>query len=374
MIMRRRFMSQSDYLQPLYFEAVSDGLKIRLILFDVEYRIGIDGEWKTLVAGEYTPPVKSGTKVFFKKESKGGLGCFDTNLDFNLGGDCRSLLYGDKVLKDSPLRFECFAELFKYTKVKEVEDSFLPATTLFEGCYRNMFYQCINLVNAPKLPAMTLAVYCYNSMFEGCTSLETAPELPAIALANSCYSNMFSGCKSLINAPELPATTLAERCYYFMFKNCTKLNYIKMLATDIPTTNCLDYWVSGVSSTGTFVKSKDATWNTTPGALDYDGVPAGWTVITEGQEGKTVNNVVMTIEEGGMLRPLTVTMEYPASSLLKLEYTTDNGITWKEHGATIPIGYTTFSKTEYHLLYDSVQYRLNPSEDDVYIYQFTIVE
>ena len=54
-----------------------------------------------------------------------------------------------------------------------------------------------------------------------------------------------------------------------------------MLATDISVNLCLSSWVNGVSSTGTFVKSKDATWDTTPGALGYDGVPAGWTVITE---------------------------------------------------------------------------------------------
>jgi hypothetical protein len=34
-------------------------------------------------------------------------------------------------------------------------------------------------------------------MFWGCTTLTTAPELPATTLAEGCYSNMFSGCSKL---------------------------------------------------------------------------------------------------------------------------------------------------------------------------------
>jgi hypothetical protein len=59
-----------------------------------------------------------------------------------------------------------------------------------------------------------------------------------------------------------------------MFEGCSKLNYIKMLATNISAGNCLTYWVSGVSSTGTFVKNKNATWNVT----GVSGVPNGWTI------------------------------------------------------------------------------------------------
>jgi hypothetical protein len=116
----------------------------------------------------------------------------------------------------------------------------------------------MNLVNAPKLPATTLKRYCYEVMFKGCTSL--------------------------VNAPELPATTLADFCYYGMFYGCTNLNYIKMLAINISPTKCLTNWVDGVSSTGTFVKNKNATWDTTPGALGDSGVPAGWTVVNDGEE------------------------------------------------------------------------------------------
>jgi hypothetical protein len=137
-----------------------------------------------------------------------------------------------------------------------------------------MFQGCTSLITAPELPATTLAGSCYDSMFYGCTSLTTAPELPATTLVNHCYYRMFDGCTSLTTAPELPATTLTSYCYYLMFNGCSKLNYIKMLATDISASYSLNNWVSGVSSTGTFVKNAIATWTTT----GISGVPEGWIV------------------------------------------------------------------------------------------------
>ena len=113
-------------------------------------------------------------------------------------------------------------------------------------------------------------------MFYGCTGLTQAPELPATTLAEYCYSYMFQKCTSLTQAPELPAATLVKYCYTYMFNGCKNLNYIKMLATDISASRCLFNWVSSVSSLGTFVKSKDATWSVT----GQSGIPSGWTVET----------------------------------------------------------------------------------------------
>ena len=152
----------------------------------------------------------------------------------------------------------------------------LPATTLVGRCYSNMFNGCTSLTTAPELPATTLADYCYFNMFNGCTSLTAAPELPATTLVEGCYSNMFNGCTSLTAAPELPATTLVNYCYNNMFQGCSNLNYIKAMFTTTPSPSYTNYWVSGVSSTGTFVKNRTATWTTT----GVHGVPSGWTVET----------------------------------------------------------------------------------------------
>ena len=139
-----------------------------------------------------------------------------------------------------------------------------------------MFNGSSSLTTVPVLPATTLASYFYANMFTHCTSLTTAPQLPATTVSDYCYEYMFYNCKSLTTAPELPATTLANQCYSGMFRGCSKLNYIKAMFTTTPSSSYTNYWVSGVASSGTFVKNKNATWNVT----GTYGIPSGWTVQT----------------------------------------------------------------------------------------------
>jgi hypothetical protein len=139
-----------------------------------------------------------------------------------------------------------------------------------------MFYTCKSLTTAPTLPATTLAEYCYSNMFQGCSSLTTAPELPALTLVANCYSNMFQRCSLLTTAPELPALTLVANCYRGMFQGCTNLNYVKAMFTTTPGTDYTQSWTSAVSSTGTFIKNSSATWE----LVGRDGVPTGWTIET----------------------------------------------------------------------------------------------
>ena len=49
-------------------------------------------------------------------------------------------------------------------------------------------------------------------MFIGCTSLTQAPVLPAETLAEDCYYNMFTKCTSLTNAyfPNLDSNTVID--------------------------------------------------------------------------------------------------------------------------------------------------------------------
>jgi len=65
--------------------------------------------------------------------------------------------------------------------------------------------------------------YAFQYLFYNCTAITDASELllPATTLADYCYGDMFHGCTSLTAVPELPATTLASRCYYYMFYGCT---------------------------------------------------------------------------------------------------------------------------------------------------------
>ena len=152
----------------------------------------------------------------------------------------------------------------------------LPATTLADNCYMNMFNACLSLATVPYnlLPATTLAPRCYMGMFSLCSTLTTTPTLPATTLADECYSNMFWNCSRLVNVSTLPATTLADRCYYQMFTNCTNLTNITCLATDISAYNCVTDWVHNVASNGTFTKAANmSSWTT-----GDSGIPTGWTV------------------------------------------------------------------------------------------------
>ena len=189
-------------------------------------------------------------------------------------GNIMSLL--DRKCERNSVPIQAFNSLFKYCEALTSAPT-LPATELGENCYNCMFRGCTSLTEAPALPAKVMAKVCYSGMFWGCTSLTKAPALPAIELAEYCYVGMFRDCTSLTEAPELPATELAGRCYGTMFTGCTNLSFVKALFTDEPSEETTKNWLSGVSPTGTFVKSKDATWD----FRGVNGIPEGWTVITE---------------------------------------------------------------------------------------------
>ena len=197
----------------------------------------------------------------------------------------------------------------------------LPATTLAMGCYYSMFEDCSGLETAPELPATTLEIGCYYSMFNGCTSLETAPELPATTLAMACYYSMFENCSNLITAPELPATTLAEMCYSYMFEGCSSLNYVKALFIDVED-DCLDDWLDGVASTGTFIKNDLATWSDSEAEI-----PAAWTVRPESYTPPSYDPFLRFHTEGGTQTLYMVVVEGDADET-NLEYSTDEGATW----------------------------------------------
>ena len=215
---------------------------------------------------------------------------------FKLFQDCSSLVKAPE-LPATTLTERCYQNLFVSCGL--TEPTALPATTLAVRCYQNLFNGCSNLTSAPELPATTMVDNCYANMFYGCSKLTTppelpsttlaegcyqgmfyhsglttAPELPATTLAPTCYKHLFQGCTSLTTAPELNAETLVSNCYTNMFYGCSKLNYIKALFTTTPSSSYTANWVYGVASSGTFVKNKNATWSVT----GINGVPTGWTI------------------------------------------------------------------------------------------------
>ena len=99
--------------------------------------------------------------------------------------------------------------------------------------------------------------------------------LPATTLQEGCYQDMFNGCKGIEKAPELPAPTLEKNCYQEMFYDCSKLNSVKCLATDISAENSTKDWLGNA---GTEATGEKVIETAVPMPLNSeDGVPAGWT-------------------------------------------------------------------------------------------------
>ena len=225
-----------DYLT---FEAVDDGT-FSFSRNVIQYSVDDGNTWVDLPANTNTPTVSSGNKIMFKKTNPAiytyyGIGTFSSTGRFNTYGNIMSLLYGDDFYGQTSLseKSYVFRRIFMgCSKMLNISNLILPATTLSNYCYAYMFQGCTGLITATSLPATTLTTYCYFAMFDGCTGLMTAPELPATTLADNCYSYMFSGCKNLTTAPILSAITMCKYCYQDMFYGCTSL----VTAPELPAT------------------------------------------------------------------------------------------------------------------------------------------
>ena len=291
--------------QYLTFEAIEGGTFKFTGTSSNSLSYSLDGgqTWTALASGTASPTITTGNKIMWKgtcTPDNNGIGIFSSTGTFKAYGNIMSIVHGDDFRNSTVINNNHFSSLFVRTKVVNAENLVLPSTTLANYCYYEMFWNCTSLITAPELPATTLAMGCYSYMFYGCTalttapelpvttlarqcyrymfyncsSLTTAPELPATILPSECYQNMFQGCTSLTTAPELPATKLATYCYNYMFQGCSKLNYIKAMFTTTPSTAYTNSWVSGVASSGTFVKNSAATWD----VIGRDGIPEGWTI------------------------------------------------------------------------------------------------
>lgn len=258
--------SANNYLT---IEVLEDNTAIGFTLNTIQYSTDLN-TWNELAVGS-TISANAGDKIYFKATGltpvinnygNYGIGRFNVknrtnstiNHAFNLSGNCMSMHFGDNAASNTSLAGinYAFAQMFfQCRELRNVASGFLPATTLSEGCYYDMFRGCDNLVSTCELPATTLAFNCYSDMYESCFSLLRAPVLPATVLMPYCYRNMYYGCASL--------------------------QYIKMLAVALLDNTCLMGWTTNVSPSGTFVKNKKATWAVT-GA---NGIPNGWTIIKE---------------------------------------------------------------------------------------------
>lgn len=250
----------------------------------LQYSLDSGSTWTNLGNNQSTTSVNTGDKVLFKASgltvnTERGVGRITPSASATVEGNIMSLEYGDNFIGQTVVQNNYqFRKLFSgVTTITSAENMVLPATTVKQQCYSQMFDHCSSLTATPKVvgaSAMTWSgQYCFSNLFSYCTSLTTVPSglLPALNLGTRCYWYMFEGCSSLQTAPELLAPTVNTESYRGMFMNCSSLNYIKVLTNRSFT---MTEWVSGVASSGTFVKNPNATWSSC-GTNKY---PCGWTI------------------------------------------------------------------------------------------------
>ena len=283
--------NDGDYLT---FVALEDGVRFRFnypvakeSANKLSYSLD-DGEtWAEIYSTLYTPPLKKGERIKWKGNCEPvdsiGIGTFSSTGNFEVEGNVMSLLYGDNYATQVSLAGKNYAFynlFYDCTQLVSAEIMLLPATTLSTRCYSQMFYGCTSLTTAPEIPEATMATSCYRSMFNRCSNLVKAPSVIKSAtntMTTSACTYMFYLCSSLTTAPDLPTTTLGSHCYRQMFQGCSSLNYIKAMFTTTPSTSYTRDWVSGVASSGTFVKNANATWDVS----GVNGIPTNWTIQTE---------------------------------------------------------------------------------------------
>lgn len=234
---------------------------------DCRFEYSYDGvTWIDYIFGT-TIDVKTDTKIYMQSfwKTPRALASGASNHYFRILGDMQVKLSGSVrslLLKG----FESYRGLDDYALFGVFYDVTAPNTTIVDAsdldfdmdvahkyCCRQMFYNCNNLVYAPR-------------------------KLGAMTLYTSCYQQMFYNCNNLITAPELPATTTEKDCYKQMFYNCKNLQSLKVhfnqWTVGTTTTAFTSSWLYGTSTSGVF---------TCPSALPITTrsttyVPDGWTI------------------------------------------------------------------------------------------------
>lgn len=182
----------------------------------LEYSTDKGKTWNDFIVGTTTVTLANvGDKMWMRAGPSGNPGMssglsninqFSTEGRFSVEGNIMSLLDPTMELVTITQPY-AFRNLFSSGRgIEDVSGLVLPATTLSEGCYTNMF-RGLPITSMPQIRATTTAEDCCGYMFADCTSLVNVSGLPT-TLAMNCYSQMFQNCSSLTTA-ELPATTLA---------------------------------------------------------------------------------------------------------------------------------------------------------------------
>ena len=155
--------------------------------------------WTSMGQTDTTPitaTVPANSKLYLKATTNnwGGskwsrLGC---NAAFNIGGCVMSLLAGDNF-ENAQIGTDGLRGLFgANTYLTNAQDLILP-NNVANNCFRGIFDNCTGLITAPALPATTLSNGCYYEMFKGCSSLTNIVTYAQDISATNGLYNWLSG-------------------------------------------------------------------------------------------------------------------------------------------------------------------------------------
>ena len=281
---------QPDLETPLTLKAMENG-KITVtfnngvvLANDIHYTI--NGRTEQTIAkntvGAFDISVKEGNKVQF----------YSTNASLGGGsaaearGGTRAMDTGAKYINIKPsMKTEIYGNVMSLLKGKD------------------------NFADADKIEANS----AFYGLFAGAEKLVNNTErllvLPATTLTEGCYEDMFNGCKGIEKAPELPAPTLVKDCYQEIFYDCAKLNHVVCLATDITASGCTKDWLGKAGTEATSAPVLECVVPMPPSSND---LPETWTtktiVLVESVTlGKT--ELTLVVEEADVTLTATVKPE-----------------------------------------------------------------
>ena len=238
--------------------------------------------WASYTMGTTISLAAEGDHVWFRGVGNSAFSSNESNYYYfamsgttGVSGNVMSLL--DYSTDSGTVPAYAFCKLFVDCTALQIAENFtLPAITLGQSCYLEMFEGCTGLYTAPwVLPAAILAEHCYEGMFKGDTSLVYVPEMGAVSLADYCCRQMFYGCTSMVKSPDLHPLTLKDSCYEQIFKGCSSLNSVKVAFDDWNTSlDSTAEWLDGVAADGeiTCLYDLDDT-------RSVNTIPSGWTRI-----------------------------------------------------------------------------------------------
>lgn len=174
-------------------------------------------------------------------------------------------------------------------------------------CFNRLFYNTgTYLITPPKLPATTLTEYCYNDMFRGCTRMTSIPKLPATTLAASSYAYMFYGCQSITSA-EFQATSMTTNSCIGMFYGCSALSEVHVHVVDTTASGCTNLWLGAAAQQGTLYTpayyagyAQDSTSGCPSGWSRVDAIPAPDNVILFSTYESGAGNKVISSNTGSL--------------------------------------------------------------------------